>query len=207
MFAFALLLAATSPQSAHDDLLGRYTLVGEHGRVVCRFRFRYEPSVGGEIDAPAACAPVLAAADGLRWFAKPDGSYLIEDALHCTVATIASSEGGYILYVGERRYELAGVDYVAPPPPAKRAVGVWRVQNDAVPSRLLCRLSFTAGGAIGPATACPAPLRSFGGGRWRADEDGITLSSAGLTKRLSWEDDDDLNADHLHLAFIREKKR
>lgn len=199
-----LLIAAVAP----DPLVGRYTLVSEHGRIVCRLAFRHEPSAGGEVDAPAACAPVLPVKDGLRWFATPDGSYRIEDAVHRPVATISDSEGGYILYVGERHYDLAGTDYRAPAPPMARAVGTWRIQNDAVPSRLLCRMTFAPGGAIAPAPTCPPAFRGYGGGRWRADEEGITLAGAGgVTKRLTWEDDDDLNADHLHIAVIREKRR
>ena len=201
----ALLLAAATP--APDPLIGRYTLVGEHGRVVCRLGFRREPSVGGEIDAPAACAPALPVADGLRWFAKPDGGYVIENALHRRVATVSDSEGGFILYVGDRHYDLAGTDYVPPAPPARRAVGTWRIQDDGVPPRLLCRLVFRAGGGIAPAPACPPAFRGYGGGRWRADEEGITLTgAAGATKRLTWEDEDDLDADGLHIAVIREKR-
>lgn len=202
-----LALAAASP-AAPDPLVGRYTLVGEHGRIVCRLRIRYEPTVGGEIDAPAACKPVLPVDDGLRWFAKPDGGYSVRDAVHREVATIANSEGGFILYVGAKHYDLEGPGYVAPPPPTVRAAGIWRVQNDAVPSRLLCRVELRPGGAIGPTLACPATMKPYGGGRWTADEDGIALRGpAGQVKKLSWEDDDDLNGDNLHLAFIREQHK
>ena len=203
-----ILLALIAAPPAQDDLIGRYTLVGEHGRVVCRLRMSFEPTVGGEIEAPPECAAALPIADGLQWSADKEGGYTIRNALHRPVGRIADSEAGYILYVGEKSYDLAGIDYVPPPPPATRAVGTWRVQNDAVPSRLLCRVALAKGGAIGSTAACPATMKPYGGGRWRADDDAIVLRAAtGQTKRLAWEDDDDLNGDDLHLAFVRERRK
>lgn len=192
-----LALSGVAPQTSDDSLVGRYSVMDERDHVVCRLRMTIVDHMG-EVDAPAMCASVLPLDDGLRWYAVDGGGYRIENALHHTVATIFEDEAGFELVVGNRRYSLSALDQPPQLTPAERTVGEWRVSDPRSDQfRIMCRITFRRGGMIGPATACPPPMRGFGGGRWRASPDAVVLTGAGgRTIRLAWSDAATLDGPH-----------
>jgi hypothetical protein len=186
MFAALLFAAALAPDPAHDPALGRYA-VRAGARTVCTLTFRYEPTVGGEVEPARTCQGPLA--DAARWYPDGQGGYRLDDPIRQRVGAVAEDEAGMTLTLKDgRRFAFVKLDAPRMRTDAERATGWWSVRTDD-PSKVVCRIELKPGGAVGPAAACPTTLKPYGGGRWSAGANGVTLTAKGASARsLRWGD-------------------
>jgi hypothetical protein len=178
----AVLLAAAAhagpvphPGSKSDaPITGRYA-VRQGALTVCTIELSFEPTVGGQVEASENCLrPLL---DASRWEPSGKGGFVLRDVLRREVATAVEDQFGYTLFVNDvRRFDLRKL-----PPPrmrsdAERASGWWSVRTED-PAKVDCRIELKPNGQVGPAPC--AAVRSYGGGRWNADANGVRLIAAG----------------------------
>jgi len=187
--ALLMALAAASP----DPALGRWA-VKAGARTVCTLTFTHEPTVGGEVLPGKGCPAPLA--DAARWFGDGQGGYVLNDPIRQRVGAVVEDEAGMTLTLkGGARYAFVKLDAPRMRTDTERATGWWSVRTDD-PAKVICRIELKPGGAVGPAAACPAGLKPYGGGRWSAGTHGVTLrAKSAPPKALRWGDAVSLLAD------------
>lgn len=196
----ALVFAAA--MAAPDPALGVYA-VKSGARTVCTLTFNFEPSVGGQVAPGRTCRDRLG--DASRWFPNGQGGYLIDDPIRQRVGEVIEDEAGMTLMMKDGgKFAFVRLDPPRMRTDTERATGWWSVRT-ADPAKVDCRIELKPGGAVGPAAVCPASLKPYGGGRWSAGTNGVTLSAKGASARaLRWGDAVSLLGDAGRLMLLHD---
>jgi hypothetical protein len=190
ILAAALFAAAHAGAVAHPPpksdapLIGRYA-VRQGALTVCTLDLSFEPTVGGEVETSKNCLPPLG--DAARWYDNGKGGFVLRDPLRKEVATAVEDEFGYTLFLRDtRRFDMKKLNGPRMRSDAERAAGWWSVST-VDPTKVDCRIELRANGRIGPAPC--AAVKPYGGGRWKADTNGVRLiGTGGKAIALRWGD-------------------